>query len=247
MRVHATIRLLICAGMLVGALPVAAEQLRLNASPWPPYVDKGAQGYGFATVVVSQALKRAGYDTTTTIHSWSSVLESTRAGDHDVISSIWQTPERADWLAFSKPYISNEISFVKRADSTARFKGRDDLVGKTIGVVSDYAYSDQPYDTTGIDIVLAGSVAENIAQLRAGKIDLVLADRRVALYEINERAAARSFDVLPNPLLERGLRIAVPKDREDHAEIIAAFESAIAEMREDGSFNAILARFRVSN
>ena len=75
----------------------------------------------------------------------------------------------------------------------------------------------------------------------------MLADRRVALAEINERALAKLFDVLPDPLITRGLRIGVSKKRSDATEIVAAFDAEIAEMHEDGSFNAILATFRVSN
>jgi polar amino acid transport system substrate-binding protein len=66
------------------------------------------------------------------------------------------------------------------------------------------------------------------------------------LFHINEGARAKLFDVLPDALMKRGLRIAVPKSRPDHEEIIAAFDAAVAEMRADGTYDALLASFRVS-
>ena len=75
----------------------------------------------------------------------------------------------------------------------------------------------------------------------------MLADRRVAMTEINERALAKMFDVMPGSLVTRGLRIGVSKERADAAEIVAAFEREIDKMLEDGSYNAIMATFRISD
>lgn len=224
-----------------------ANELRLTASEWRPYVDSGAQRSGFAVALVSRALERAGYDVSIDIGPWPQTLEDTITGKQDVFAALWFTDERAESIVFSEPYIENEIALVRRSDSGIRFSKREDLLGLNIGIVDDFAYSPASIDTAGIEIVSSGSVTENIAQLRDGELDLVLADRRVALAEINERALAKLFDVLPNPLITRGLRIGVSKQRQDADAIVAAFEAEIAKMREDGSFNAILATFRVSN
>jgi len=230
------------------SIPLAeADELRLTASEWRPYVDPNGQRGGFAMALVSRALERAGYDVSIDIGTWPQTLEDTISGKHDVFVTLWFSDERAESMVFSEPYIKNEIALVRRSDSGIRVSKREDLLGLKIGIVDDFAYSPANTDTTGINIVASGSVTESIAQLRDREIDLVLADRRVALFEINERALAKSFDVLPDPLVTRGLRIGVSKQREDADVIVAAFEAEIATMREDGSFNAILATFRVSD
>jgi polar amino acid transport system substrate-binding protein len=240
---------LVCALYLTALAGTAgAEPLKLTASPWRPYVDANMHGSGFAMALVARALERAGYETITELGQWPAALEDTQAGNFDVFCTAWLTEERTATLAFSSPYVHNEITFVRRRDwgSGRNFKSREDLVGLRIGVVDDFAYSQQAYDTTGIDIAWAGSVKENMQRLQNRDVDLVLADRRVALLEINDQAMAKSFYVQPDPLITRGLRIAVSKQREDHEQIIAAFEAAIARMREDGSFAALLNTFRVS-
>lgn len=233
--------------LLLSVSGADADELRLTASDWRPYVDSDAQRSGFAVALVSRALERAGYEVTVDVGPWPQTFEDTVAGDHDVFATLWFTDERAESIVFSEPYIKNDIVLVRRSDSDIRFREREDLLGLKIGVVDDFAYIARSVDTTGIEIVSSSSVTENIAQLRGGELDLVLADRRVALAEINERALAKSFDVLPRPLITRGLRIGVSKQREDADAIVAAFEQEIAKMREDGSFNAILATFRVSD
>jgi polar amino acid transport system substrate-binding protein len=52
--------------------------------------------------------------------------------------------------------------------------------------------------------------------------------------------------VLPKPLITRSLRIGVSKQRPDHAEIVAAFNRAVTQMKEDGSYNSLMANYRIS-
>ena len=225
----------------------AAQSLTLTATEWPPYVAAGVQRNGFAMALVGRALERAGYEVTASVEPWPAAFDATVAGERDVFASLWYTDERAESLVFSEPYITNEITFIRLSSSGLRVRDRADLDGLRIGVVDDFAYSRESLDTAGVDVQASGSVGENVVRLREGELDLVVADRRVALREINERALATLFDVLPEPVLTRGLRIAVSRQRDDAAEIVAAFETEIGKMREDGSFNAILASFRVSD
>jgi len=243
---RAGLKALLCLLASFSAYPSGAKELNMTANIWPPYVDDDLARNGFIIALVSDALERAGYKTDVVIEPFPEALEATKAGDYDVYCSLWFTDERATTLAFSEPYIENQITFIKRSESNFTFRDRTDLNGLRVGIVSDYAYSQQPYDTTGITVSEAGSVSENIKRLLTGDIDLVLADRRVAMYEVNELRAAKSITVLPQPLSTRGLRIAVSKTREDHKDIIAAFDQAIAAMKTDGSYNAILASYRVN-
>jgi polar amino acid transport system substrate-binding protein len=243
-------RNLFVALVLAISLPVhsvTADELRLTASEWRPYANSAVQGNGFAVALVTRALERAGYDVDVSVGTWPQPFDDTVAGKQDVYATLWFTEDRAEHVVFSEPYIESEITLVRRADSDIRVAGRDDLVGLKVGVVSDYAYSPESVDTTDINIVSFGTVTENIAALRDNRLDLVLAERRVAMTEINERALAKMFDVMPDPLLTRGLRIGVSKEREDAAAIVQAFEQEIAKMQEDGTYNAILATFRISD
>ena len=228
-------------------LASGAEVLRITANVWPPYVDDKMSGNGVAIALVTEALERAGYEVKLGLEPWPKALEATREGLYDIVCSIWFTEDRSATLAFSEPYIENHIKFVKRSNSDLQYHDRSDLDGLRIGIVNDYAYSAQPYDTTGIEVTESDSVKNNIERLLNDEIDLVLADSRVAFYEVDELRAAKRITVLPKPVITRGLRIAVSKQRPDHAEVVAAFDRAVAQMKEDGSYNTLMANYRISD
>jgi polar amino acid transport system substrate-binding protein len=243
-------RKLFLTGMLLAlnaTVATGGEALQITANVWPPYVDDKMSGNGVAIALVTEALERAGYASQLVLQPWPGALEATQQGVYDIVCSLWFTEDRAATLSFSEPYIENHIKFVKRSDSDILYNDRDDLDGLRIGVVNDYAYSAQPYDTTGIEVTKSGSVKENIQRLLNKEIDLVLADSRIAFFEVDQLSAAKRITVLPKPLITRGLRIGVSKQRPDHAEIVAAFNRAIKQMKEDGSYNSLLANYRISD
>ncbi len=234
---------------LVLSMSAGAEELNVVASPWPPYVAHKLERHGLAVHLATEALQRAGYPSHVTLMNWPKDLEGTKSGAHDVIASVWFTQERAQHIAFSKPYIVNETRFVKRRDAPHQFNAPSDLKGLRIGVVKDYAYGG---DVSPLELdvtpVFTGSVLENLRNLIAGELDLVLADERVALYELNVNlyGGIRKTLVLPNAYSSRGLRIGVSKRRPDHAEIVNRFDAAIEAMKADGSYATILASHRIS-
>jgi polar amino acid transport system substrate-binding protein len=223
------------------------ETLRITANVWPPYVDNEMSGNGVAIELVTEALERAGYASQLALEPWPRALEATQQGVYDIVCSLWFTEDRAATVSFSEPYIENHIKFIKRSNSAIQYNDRDDLNGLRIGVVDDYAYSAEPYDTTGIEVTKSGSVKENIQRLLDNEVDLVLADSRIAFFEVDQLSAAKRITVLPKPFISRGLRIGVSKQRPDHAEIVAAFDRAVQEMKEDGSYNSLLANHRISD
>ena len=232
--------LLLLAGISV------ADELKVTASSWPPYLSENLYENGVAVVLTGEVLRRAGYQSTVTIEPWPAALEETMAGTYDVVTSLWQTEERLAELSFSKPLLTNYIVFVRKDASGIVFNDRSDLDGLRIGIVEDYAYREEPYDTKGIDISAAGSVRDNIRKLLADELDLVLADGRVAAYEIDQLIAGKELSIIRKPLATRSLRIAVSRQHPDHDQIVAAINDSIAQMQADGSYNEILATFRIS-
>jgi polar amino acid transport system substrate-binding protein len=235
--------------MLIATGGAVAGDLSVVASPWPPYVDERLERNGLAVHVVTAALRRAGYDTEVTLVEWPRDLEGAEAGNFDVIASIWRTDERARSLSFSEPYLVSETRFVKRRDAPHRYGSPDDLQGLRIGIVGGYAYGGEA-SSRELDLEPAAraSVLENLRRLLAGELDLVLADERVALYELNAQIydGIRKTQILPQAYSSRGLRMAVSRQRQDHAEIVERFDAAIEAMRADGSYAEILSIHRAS-
>ena len=228
--------------------PVFAAELKLVASPWPPYVDSGLQKNGVAMHLVTEGLRRAGYESNITIETWPQDLEAAKKGRHDVIAAVWFSEQRTEFLTFSEPYVINAAHFFKRRDTQHTFKTLADLTGLNIGVVEGYAYGEPFYMASDFKRVSHGTVSENLRSLVDGNLDLVLADSRVALYELNTNihSGIKQVTMLEIPYATKGLRIGVSKQHPNHEKIIEDFNSAIATMKEDGSYAQILASHRVS-
>ncbi len=227
--------------------PLVAEELRLAANEWPPYTFADVYRQGVATALVVAGLERAGYQSRVTIMAWPKVLDTTRRGDNDVIIAAWYREERNAELAFSEPYLTNELKFLTRPDVEISELSREALTGYRIGVVEDFAYGQKPYDTTGLEIVIGSTVRDNVRALFARELDLVLGDERILRHEVDLVSGAKFVSFVPEPLETRGLRIAVSRARPDHAKIVVAFDAAIRAMRDDGSYNSLLANYRIGD
>ena len=215
----------------------SADELKLTASTWPPYTGQDLPENGLVVNLVNEALKRAGYTTTLRFDTWPRALEGTKVGIYDVIAGAWYSDERAQYLEFSQPFIINEVKFIKKKDRPIT-----DLRGLVIGVVRDYAYGAEFDNATYLIKVPQNHVIQNLNNLFQGQIDLTLADVRVVQYEIREYMGGDMSELafLPKPLSANGLHIAVGKRRPDHAEIVADFDSAIAAMKKDGTYEQIM-------
>src|SRR5471030_974026 len=89
------------------------RELRLGVDPsWPPFEfrDAQAQYQGLAAdyiAAIAQRLdvKMAPVETV----DWTEVLVKAKAGDVDVLPAVMSTPERLDYLAFTRPYLDFPI------------------------------------------------------------------------------------------------------------------------------------------
>lgn len=238
---------LVVAACLLAARPLVAEDtLRMAISDWPPYVETTAPNGGVAIELVRTALDRIDYDIELVDEPWSRTLEGATIGVYDALAAAWYSDKRGATFLFSKPYMVNQIKFVKRKGSPFQFRTMDDLKGQVIGIVKDYAYDDQFDNARGLTRFVNNHVLENLLLMLQGQVDVTLDDEIVLRYEIAQYMAnsANQFEILPKPFATRGLCFAMSRQHPKAKEIIKAFDSEIAEMQSDGTYDRILAKNR---
>ncbi|KPK37180.1 MAG: hypothetical protein AMJ69_12310 [Gammaproteobacteria bacterium SG8_47] len=228
----------------LGAQTQPKAALNITGSTWPPYIDKSRPNFGVAADIVATAFKRAGYELNGKFESWPRTLEGTSIGVYDVIAAAWYTEERAKTLAFSEPYMFNDILLVKRKDDDIKFNGFADLRGLVIGVVDGYAYDEAFDQAPNLLRVPANHVIQNLLMLTQGKVDLTIGDKWAIRHELAQYlpTAAAQLEFLPKPVARRGLHIAVSRANPQHEKIVADFNKALAAMKADGSWQAIIDR-----
>ena len=224
----------------------ANDDLVIAIENWPPYSDQGHPRYGLATEIVATALDRAGYSFRITFENWSDILRGAQVGVFDIISAGWHTEEREKYFAYSEPYLFNEVKFIKQKGKPFNYGTLDDLRGVIVGVVENYAYLPE-FDTSSIPIKFSNRhVIQNLLLLQQGKIDLTLDDEWVIRHQLNNYMphAIDQFVFLDKPLAKRSLHMLVSLKNKKHEKIIADFNRAIMEMKDDGTFIKILNAYK---
>lgn len=70
--------------------------------------------------------------------SWSAVLQLAKEGKVDLLPGIMSTPERQNYLAFTRPYLDFPIVILAH-EGGAKPRNMKDLYGLKVAVVQDYA------------------------------------------------------------------------------------------------------------
>jgi polar amino acid transport system substrate-binding protein len=225
---------------------VALELTVVHSGNWPPYSDQGLPQQGLAIDLVTSALQRAGHRTVVRVDSLDRILEGGKIGVYDVFATPWYSEERDQYLDFSEPYLESRIRFIKRRDKNFEFSDLDDLQGMMIGVVKDYAYDQEFNQSRDLIKISERNLIQNLLKLIQGRIDVTLDDELVLQYEINRYLpnSRDQLEMLPKPLAVRGIHIGVSRENPAHAQIVADFNKAIAEMKKDGSYDRIVEKHK---
>jgi len=231
------------AGVVFGAQALAAQDLNLAATEWPPFYGAELPDNGFMTEIVTEAFERAGYASDVAFLPWKRAFEGTRDGKYDALFTMWYRAEREEHFIFSDPLPSNELVMLVRAGDDTVFDGYGGLKDKTIGVVRGYA-APPGFEDANLKVSEARDDQENLNKLLRGRVDMVLTDRIVAQHIINTTMEddAESFGWMEPPVHVDVQYMVVPKAREGSADVMVAFNTALANMTEDGTLEAIMAK-----
>ena len=130
--------------------------------------------------------------------SWSDSLAAAQRRDCDILSMLNRTPERAQYLDFTAPYVHAPVVLITNRTVTG-IDGLADMTGKTLGLVKGYVYDetlrrDHPdIDFRQIDSIDAGLLAVSRGELTAIVSSLYVATHRILELGIgNLRIAAQT-------------------------------------------------------
>jgi len=224
----------------------SAQAIKIVSSQWAPYVDDSLPEKGLAVELVNKALQRKGYQPSLYIYNWRRALEGVEIGVFDATCAIWKTPERERNLVYSEPYLTNTISFIKRKNTPIEYHSLADLQGLLIGVVRDYAYDENFNKSRGLIKIPENFIVQNLQKLNNGTIDLTLGDERAINYMLEKFLPAHinSFEFIKPALTSKKLYLAVSRSNKTAQKIIEDFNQAINEMRQDGSYDQIVSKYK---
>ena len=161
--------------------------------------------------------------------SWSEVLESARNKTLDVIIAVAGLQEREAYLDFTQDYIPTPLVIMSRSDDT-RIKVRDDLEGKTVALVSEYASSKRVMeDFPSLDVFLVTTPLEGLQAVATGRADAYVGVLGINIYQANKYGVSNLKVAAPYDLQTYYQKIGVRKDWPQLAGILDKTLDAISE------------------
>ena len=220
-----------------GKLVVALE------GAWQPwsYHDESDTLVGYDVEVSRAIAEKLGVEPEYVESDWDSLFAGLDAGRFDIVcNGVEVTDERAKTYDFTTPYGYIHTALAVRKDNED-IKSFEDLKGKTTAnsLASTYMELAESYGATvqGID-----TLEETIQLLTAGRIDATL-NADVSFYDYLNVHPDADFKLVAQT--EDASHVAIPvRKGDDSASLLEAINTAIEELRADGTLKALGKFFR---
>ena len=211
---------------------------------YAPFESQNEKGeiVGFDIEVVQAAAKKAGIEVKFVNTPWEGIFNALGQGDRDmIVSAVTITDERKQTMDFSNPYFdAQQLIAVKEKSKVAKFADLKKLkVGVQTGTTGDEAVS-KLQGKTSTNIKRFESTPLALKELEAGGVDAVVADNGVVIHYVANNPGGKFKTVADKEFVPEQYGIALKKG---NAELLEKINKGLAEMRADGSYDAIYSKY----
>lgn len=167
----------------------AKPSVSIALGEWPPFIGSKLSGFGAISRIVTSAFESQGYQVVVGFFPWKRSFELTRLGEWDA-TAVWvRNPERERAFVFSDTVMVASEVFFYRKDSQFSWKSLDDLENYVIGGSTGYYHGatiEQGEKTGVFSLERIPDEAANFKKLLMGRVDLVVANKDVGYYLMNQ-------------------------------------------------------------
>jgi len=226
----------------------AADEMRKvkigTEGAYPPFnsIDANGELVGFDVDIAKALCEAAKFQCEFVVQDWDGIIPGLIAKKYDaIIASMSITDERKKVVDFTDKYYNTPAKFVAKKGSNFEITP-EGLKGKAVGVQRATIHENFVRDNfPDVDLKVYATQDEANADLVAGRVDLVLADSVALLEGFLKTDAGKDFEFVGPDFTDRrwfgeGAGIAVRKGETD---LVEAFNKAIAEIRQNGTYKKI--------
>lgn len=203
---------------------------------------------GFDVELAQEVSARIGVPITFQAIDWSLKETELNAGNIDLIWNGYTiTPARQEQVAFTEPYLENSQIIVTLADSAVNSK--TDLAGKSVALQKessalDAVSADTDFvDALGEELVQFDTNNEAFMDLEAKRVDAIVVDEVLARYYMKQRGEEK-YKVLEDNFGDELYGIGV---RKGDVTLLEKVDTAMKDMKSDGTYDAIYAKWFSEN
>ncbi|POA97962.1 hypothetical protein C2134_15050 [Chromobacterium sinusclupearum] len=206
----------------------------------PPLMYAAKQGpAGLYPALISKVCERAGIAVTLRAGSWRFALQELRDG-RAAAGGIIKTASREKQFDFSQPIFQERVVMAYPAQAP-RYHSLEDLFGKRVGVIAGWSYGDA-FDLARKEGKLlafdSDSDAQNLRQLKLGRLDVVLGIRE-SLQLVLREGGYQDVTLTQETLVSNLSYLAINKTSPQRT-LLTRFNQALEAMRKDGSYETIM-------
>jgi PAS domain S-box-containing protein len=168
----------------------------------PPYSFVNEQGKidGIAIEIMAILSERLGINFTIYPDSnWSSLYKAAARRKADMVATMVNRPDRAEWFSFTQPYLTKSLVIVTKQDSAA-INNRNDLSDKKVAVVKGYQYGEQiTNEFPNVNRVIVKTMLDSLKEVDKGQVDAAIlflgtANYLQAKHQFNNLRIAAFYD-----------------------------------------------------
>jgi polar amino acid transport system substrate-binding protein len=219
---------------------------------WPPYsyTDKAARGQGIEPQGFSPRLIRAAFATQGMNVKFIAVpfARCMRLAQTAQVAGCFNASitdeNRGDYIWHDPPMFAEELSIFGPPDREAKPVQLADLRGRRVGVTNGYTYPSALTHDPRISKFPANSDENLIDMLLSKRVDFILMNRTPGWLRIDGMPAAKGRIAYRGQLSADQFWIAFSKKSPNAQQAAETFGKGLAQMRKDGSYQAMLEDFR---
>ncbi len=208
--------------------------------------DEAGEIVGFDIDLAKEAARRMGVEAEFKPVDWDGVIFELKSKKIDMVwNGMTITEERKKQIAFSDTYYTGEQIAVTRAGSD--IKSISDLAGKVVGTqmgsTSYFALEKNPVFSEVKDVKKYTSNVDALLDLEAGRIEAVIIDSMVGRYYATRKETKEGKDIfafVDDSLADEYVGIGIRKEDQT---LVAEINRVMAEMKADGTFDTIYAKW----
>ncbi|WP_263261333.1 transporter substrate-binding domain-containing protein [Pseudomonas sp. RIT-PI-S] len=239
-------RALACFLLLIALLPstfASAQPLRIVTEPWAPYVYlNGSEPAGVDYEIAAHVFKRLGVQVEWEFLPWKRCLMMLQQDQADGILDIFHTTAREQTLVYADEGLSKvEFALYQANERPVPVARLRDLRGLRVGVAPGFLYG-PAFSASQALKEPAPTLEANFGKLMLGRVDLVITDRRVGRFTLQQMKLTEQVSELPGTLNTDVLYLALRR-RGDLPALAEQFTTALREFKREPEYRALLKRY----
>lgn len=177
---------------------------------------------------------------------WDGLFAALKSGTYDMLLSgitITDQQTKAFALVFSKAYFDSGQGVAVKKGAAKTVRAEKDLAGKAVGVQISTTGQYVAEKITGIkEMRKYETLPEALTDLGAGRIDAVVADYPVLLYNAKEGARDRKFEVVEGLIVGEPEELGIPT-RAEEADLIEVVNKVIDDLKKSGEYARLMKKW----